>query len=200
MQEIIFVNPSRRGAKKKRHGSHRRKNPHRAHRARKHHAARRKHNPRRRTFRHRNPSLSLGGLKGMFMPAVWGGAGAIATDILYRLLPLPGALAMLKGPLSPVTKVAVALGTAQLAKMVVGAKSAHEMLSGSLAVIAYGLLNDLVLSRLPVIGAPVSGYEMQGLGYTSPGNMITGPGMRSGMSEYVSGMDEYVSGYELSGA
>lgn len=137
----------------------------------------------------------------MLMPAVWGGAGAVATDIAFRLLPVPGALSILKGTLAPVTRVGVALGVAKLGSMFLGAEKGRDMLTGSLAVIAYDLLNTYALRFLPVVGAPaaapagtsgyeLSGYELSGsLGYNSPGQVVGG----SGMGEYVSGMAEYVS-------
>jgi hypothetical protein len=83
--------------------------------------------------------------------------------------------------------------------MVGGRNVSKDMLSGSLAVIAYGLINDLVLSRLPVLGAPVAGYEMMGLGYGNAAAVVQGsghPALTDTTGEYVSGVDEYVSGYE----
>jgi len=199
MQEILLVNPRHRGGKK-RHAKRRarRRNPSRG---RSHSVKRARSRFMRR--RRSNPRFSFGGLKGMLMPAVWGGTGAVATDLAYRLLPVPGALSMLKGPLAPVTKVAVALGVSAVARMALGANIAKDMLSGSLAVIAYGLINELILSRIPVISAPVAGYELHGnLGYISPGAVVGGSGralVTENVGEYVSGMGEYVSGYELHG-
>jgi hypothetical protein len=203
MQEILLVNPRKRGSKKRRsRRSARRHNPRRG----RSHSVARSRKRFMRSRRRRNPSgrmLSVAGLKSSLMPAVWGGTGAVLTDIAYRMIPVPGALAILKGPLSPVSKIAVAFGVAQIGKMVVGANAARDMLSGSLAVIAYGLINQFVLSRIPVVSAPVAGYELSGnLGYNSPGEMVTGTGralVTESVDEYVSGMGEYVSGYELSG-
>ena len=131
------------------------------------------------------------------MPAVKGAAGAVVTDLAYRFLPTPGPLAMLKGPLAPVTRVAAAFGTSWLAGMVVGKKNANEMLGGALTVIAYGLLNEHVLSRLPVIG--VGEYISGDLGYQDaaqtfmPGmDVLPDPGMVD-MSDESVGMGEYIS-------
>lgn len=189
--EMLIVNPRKRGAKRRRvrRASARRRNPSRS-------VARRV--MRRSRGRRRNP-ISLGGIKGMLMPAVWGGGGAVLTDLAYRLLPVPGALSILKGTLSPITKVGVALATASIAKHVVGASRAHEMLSGSLSVIAYGLLNSLVLSRLPVVGAPAPGTAGYELAYGNAGAIVQGSGyggaLPDAMNEYIGGIGEYIGDY-----
>jgi hypothetical protein len=196
--EFALVNPHKRGGKKRRA---RRSAAARKSSRRSVSVARHVSRSRRRSYRGRarNP-ISLGGLKNRLMPAVVGGAGAVATDLAYRFLPVPGALSILKGTLAPVTKVGVAFAVAKLASMIVGGKRADEMLTGSLAVIAYGLVSDGLLRFLPVIGAPaaapaaVSGaYDFAGLGYTGPAATLA-PG--GGVGEYVSGMGEYIGGGE----
>jgi hypothetical protein len=191
MQEIALINPHKRGSKKRRARRGRKRNPSRSRK----HVSRARHRFMR---RRRNPAarFTVGGIQRALMPALWGGVGAVGTDIAYRMLPVPGALSILKGPLAPVTKIGVAFGVAWVANMVGGRNVSKDMLSGSLAVIAYGLINDLVLSRLPVMGAPVAGYEMMGLGYNSPGAIVQGSGqamLPDSAGEYV---NEYVSGYE----
>lgn len=210
--EMLIVNPRKRGSKRKHVAKRkgRKHNPARRHRKsskrsyrRKNpsHVVRRTHRAKRRSSSRRRNPISVSGVKHMLMPAVWGGGGAVLTDIAYRLLPVPGALSILKGTLSPVTKVGVALLTAGIAKHVVGASRAHEMLSGSLAVIAYGLINSLVLSRLPVISAPAPGTAGYELSYGNAGAVVQGSGFNSAlpdtMSEYVhgGGMSEYVGDY-----
>lgn len=150
---------------------------------------------RRVTRRRRNPTAR--GIVAQLMPAVKGAAGAAITDIAYRFIPTPGPLAMLKGPLAPVTRVAVAFGVSQVARFAVGKRVAGEMLSGALTVIAYGLINEYVLSRIPMIGV---GEYVSGLGYNDAamsfdpgGGILLDPGMTDYSDEEV-GVGEFISG------
>lgn len=199
--QVALVNPHKRGGKKRRarKGKSARRASRRSVSARHVYRVARRAAHRRRSSasRRRNP-ITLNGLKNRLMPAVWGGVGGVATDLAFRVLPVPAALGVLKGSLAPVTRVALAVGVAKVASMFLGGKRADEMLTGSLAIIGYDLLNTYALKFIPVVGAPgVSGdYDFAGVGYVSPGAAVQGTGRAlpsGGMAEYISGVGEYIS-------
>lgn len=208
MSEVLLINPRSRRRKSTRRKTASRKRRAPARRAAP--ARRRRRNParvirrdtirraaRRVTRRRRNPSAR--GIIAQMKPAVTGAVGAVVTDLAYRFLPTPGPLAMLKGNLAPVTRIGVAFGAAWLAKMVAGRKTANEMLNGALTVIAYGLANEHLLSRLPIVGV---GEYMSGIGYQDTAQAFV-PGMTalpdSGGDwmdyESATGVGEYISGF-----
>lgn len=154
----------------------------------------------RRAARRSNPArrrMTPQTVMNQLVPAVQGAGGAILTDIVYRFLPTPGPMAMLKGPLAPVTRIGVAMGASWLASFMVSRKAAFNMFNGALTVIAYGLINEHVLSRLPVIGVGEYISEYPGIGYQdaaqtfdpTPG-ALTDPGMYDTSDENVG---EYIS-------
>jgi len=211
MSEILLINPRKRGTTRKRNSKGRFVKSSARRAPAKRRVTRRRRNPtalaanpiRRRTRsvarkvsrRRRNP-IRARGIVAQLMPAVKGAAGAVVTDLAYRFLPTPGPLAMLKGPLAPVTRIGVAFGASKLASMVIGKKNAGEMLSGALTVIAYGLLNEHVLSRLPIVGVGeyVSGvgYNDAAMSFEPSGGVLPDPGMTDYEGEQV-GMGEYLS-------
>ena len=212
MSEILLINPRKRGTTRKRNSKGRfvktaaRRAPAKRRTRRRNPTALAANPIRRRTRarsvarkvtrRRRNPIRSRG-VVAQLMPAVKGAAGAVMTDLAYRFLPTPGPLAMLKGPLAPVTRIGVAFGVSKLASMVIGKKNAGEMLSGALTVISYGLLNEHVLSRLPIVGV---GEYVSGVGYNdaamsfdpNSGGVLPDPGMMDYEGEQV-GMGEFIS-------
>lgn len=193
MSEVLLINPRKRGGKKRRAKTSsrrrtRRSNPIRRARS----VSRRRRNPvayaRKRVMRRRrsNP-IRVGNVFSQLMPAVKGAAGAIATDVAFRMIPLPGALSALKGGmLAPVTKIAVALGVGYLASRFGGRTLGREMTSGALVVIAYDVINQQLLSRLPVVSDPGVDQYISGLGYQSAGQVLTDNS--GGMDQYISGM------------
>jgi len=103
--------------------------------------------------RRRNPSLlrSPGSLiRGQLMPALIGGGGAVANDLLYNLalsaLPAttPGVDLFRTGYGRHVGKAASALLLAWAARFVVGAKTADTMGAGALTVVGYNVVRELV--------------------------------------------------------
>ena len=206
MQEIMLVNPSRRRRRRKSNPRHKRRRSHHVSRRRrnpflslprKRHRRRTRHLSRRIMRRRRRNPIRMGGVMSAIVPAFKGALGAAGTDVAYRFLPTPGALAMLKGPLAPITKVAVAFGVGWLASMFGGRSLGRDMTSGALVVIAYDFLNANVLSRLPAIGTPVGEY-ISGLGYQATGRQLEtdyyGLPDYSALSEQGEGMGEYISG------
>lgn len=225
MSEILLINPVKRrrnrkgrfvkGPARKRRASprRRRRNPNGTYTPSGAHPAGALINPkrRRRSYRsvarrvsrkrRRNPRMRapMGGIVAQLMPAVMGATGAVATDLAFRFIPTPGPLAMLKGQLAPVTRIALAFGVSTVAGFMVSRKAAGEMLSGALTVIAYGLMNQYVLSRLPVVG--VGEYISDGgyMGYNDAGqsfdpNVDTLPD--PGMLDYANNEEnvgEYIS-------
>lgn len=204
MSEVLLINPrKRRKSPARRRKTVSRKSPVRRRRspARRRAAApvrRRTRAVARRVVRRRRRNPSPRGIINQMRPAVTGAVGAIATDLAYRFLPTPGPLAMLKGNLAPVTRIGVAFGAAWIAKMIAGRKTANEMLNGALTVIAYGLANEHLLSRLPVVGV---GEYMSGIGYQdSAASFVPGPtALPDSGGEWVdyesANVGEYVSGF-----
>ena len=121
------------------------------------------------------------------------------TDLAYRFIPTPGPLAMLKGPLAPVTRVGVAWLVSSLVSTFAGKRNGVDMLNGALTVIGYGFINDQVLTRLPVIG--VGEYISGDLGYQDAAVSFDPAGTAlpdAGADDFTSaGIGEYISGLSM---
>lgn len=205
MSEVLLINPRsrRRKTTRRKTASRKRRAPARRRRSNPSRAVapvrrRRTRSVARRVTRRRRRNPSPRGIIGQMRPAVTGAVGAIATDLAYRFLPTPGPLAMLKGNLAPITRIGVAFGAAWVAKMFAGRKTANEMLNGALTVIAYGLANEHLLSRLPIVGV---GEYISGIGYQDsaqtfmPGATAL-PDSGGDWTDYESAsMGEYISGF-----
>lgn len=180
MQELLLVNP---GKRRRRNSSkqRRRRNPgYRSHVMR-----RRRRNPGYRR-RRRNPAMRVprvGQVMQMLVPAFQGAGGAIATDLAFRMIPLPGALAQLKtGFLAPVTKIAFAIGVGALANAIGGRSLGRQMTSGALVMIAYDFWRTALARFMP----QATSEYISGLGYQNPGLVLEEPSM----GEYISGLGE----------
>lgn len=143
-------------------------------------------NPRRRRAR-RNPLPTLRGLQGMLTPALIGGAGAVALDVLYAQLPIPAAYKA--GAFAPVVKAAAVIAVGEIArKLRVGGRMVDIAVGTSLAIIAANFIRAQVATTFPSVamGAYLDyGYDNPQLSYASAAPFLPAP---SNMSAYV-GMD-----------
>lgn len=206
MAELMLVNPRRRRRRKT--TSHKRRSPRR--RVRRNPIAanprrRRRTTHRRRSVR-RNPRLSVGGMKSKLMPALIGGAGAVALDYGFNFIPLPANFKT--GLAGDAVKGLIAAASPMLTAKLVGRANAERAAIGALTVIAAKAIAKL----MP--GGSVSEY-ISGLGYMQAGTFIpsassadelaffepTAPiaqaAQPDNMGEFISGYDNmaYASGY-----
>lgn len=176
MAQLMLINPRKRGSKKRKTTMARKRRTTTKRRT----TSKRRTSPRRVTTRarrsmrrrtRRNPSTR--GIKGMMKtvaPSMAGGAGALSLDILMGYLPLPD---MVKtGPISYVTKAALALGLGMVAGNFVKKETAGQLATGALTVVAYNAMKDAAGRMLPNVklGAydenDLLAYEMSA--YQSP--------------------------------
>lgn len=206
-REVYLVNPAKRRRRKSKSASRRsrRRNPVRTLTSARRRGGRgfgrtvartaRRRSPaksyRRRVMRRRSNPIRMGNVLGDLMPAFQGAGGAILTETAFRFVPAPGALAILKGTLAPVTKIGIAYGIGVLVNTFGGRRMGVNFLNGALTVIAYDFLNQQVLSRLPMVGVggDMSAYMNDSLGYHSAGAVM--PALPdAGYSD--SGVDAYM--------
>lgn len=149
-----------------------------------------------RALRYRRPN-PIGFLSNTLMPSVIGGAGALALDVALGVLPIPDKLK--SGPLSPLVKVAGAVGLGMLASKMVNRRVGEQIAAGAITVQVYNFAKAMLikvgggkipgLSMYPdgYMGEYVSGDELPAeLGYTDSGMQV---------GEYVSS-DGSMAGYE----
>lgn len=153
-------------------------------------ARRRKASPRRRTSykRKRNPTRprararARGMIDAMVMPALIGGAGAVANDMLVNFLPIPANLKT--GWMRHVTKTVSAVGLAWAADMLPGRlvtkSTVNQLGAGALTVVGYNLVRDLMAQFMPNL--PLGEYLDPELGYWGAG---LDPGSDPGMGMYL---------------
>jgi len=90
-----------------------------------------------RKLRYRRPNPIMDDIKSTFIPSAIGGGGALLLDVAMGLLPLPAAAKV--GPMSPLVRVAGAVGIGVLAGMVVSKRTANQIAAGALTVTMYDL-------------------------------------------------------------
>lgn len=134
-------------------------------------------------------------IKGTLMPAAIGGAGALAVDVAWAILPIPAG--MKTGALAPLFKIAGALGVGALASMIAGKAIGEKVVGGYLTVTAYNFAKDLVGKALPQI--PLGEY---GMGYYAPGYQVAD---QTGIMAQIAnanpnGVGSYVSEYDSADA
>lgn len=121
----------------------------------------------------------MGGIKGALVPALIGGAGAVALDYIwgYTAPYLPAQLQ--SGYVGTVAKAGVALGAGWLASKVVSKQMAMAGVVGAVTVIAYQLLHQMIAGTASTGVAPaavpggVSAYmPRRGMGWMSPGSTL----------------------------
>jgi hypothetical protein len=136
----------------------------------------------------RNPRMpSAASIKGMVIPAVVGGVGAVGLDYLwgYTAPYLPASLQA--GYIGTVAKSAVAIGGGWLAGKVIGRQAAAAGVVGALTVIAYQTIHQLIAGTLtaPTVSAAaaapaatpgMSAYMPRRgqMGWVSPGSTLRG--------------------------
>lgn len=174
-------------------GKRRRKNPSR--RRRVHHVARRRRsrrnvmaNPVRRyrrrarvaarhhRRRRRNP-IGMGMLTGPLTTAVYGTIGALATDVLFGVLPIPAQFK--SGGMGTLAKAAVTIAGGMLASKLIGRSAAERGVAGALTVQLYSFAKPLIAAAVPAI---------PGLGYYGAGYSL------SGVGEYISNIPSSLNG------
>lgn len=111
----------------------------------------------------RNPRLlgNLGGLMRPVMPALVGGAGALAVDALLAKLPLPDALKaqIAAGPMRTLARAGAAFLLGWGAGFVVKRETAAQVMAGALTVVAYDELKGLLNRNWPQL---LSAYGYDG--------------------------------------
>lgn len=201
--EIMLVNPRKRRAKKrataKRNPTRRRRTmtaaqakyfgPRRRRRAAKRNPVRvrraRVASPRRARRRVRRNPISLkkfnpkSVLNHAVIPAAIGGAGALAVDVIWAMLPIPATFK--SGAVGIVAKIAGAVAIGALAGKFVGGKTGEAITVGAVTVTAYDILKNFVRTSVPSL--PLSEY-ISGIGYVQAGPYIDG----GNVGEYVDGV------------
>ena len=102
--------------------------------------------------RRRNPTMQrtvMGIWDRQVMPALIGGAGGVANDVLYGFLPIPEEFRL--GNFRHVGKAASAIGLGWLSTFVVGRKMGDQIAAGALTVVGYNLVRELVARFAPDI-------------------------------------------------
>jgi hypothetical protein len=140
----------------------------------------------------RNP-IGTGGITGQMTDVAFGAAGALATNAITALLPLPST--MMVGWQKEAVKSAVTIGLGMVGKKVLG-RRAGKMVEGALVVSAYNLMGGMLPPSLGGTALPALGgaqtNTLKGLSYMSPG--YNAGGNLSDFNETVSPLGQYVSG------
>lgn len=137
------------------------------------------------------------------MPALVGGAGAVANDVAYSFLlgKLPmgtGAMGdivmqLQSGPLRHAGKLVSALALAYVASFVVNRRTSDQLGAGAVTVIGYNVVRDIMAKVAPdlTLGAYL---DASNLGWAGPGQIASGQldprgratGMSAGLARYLS--------------
>lgn len=158
---------------------------------------------RRRSYRRRRNPLgfalpSFGGMKSGFMAqamdAVMGAGGAVANDALFTYVPTP---AILKTGIPAIALKAVgAIAVGYLGGMMLGKNRGAQLAQGALTVLAYSVIKPMVGTVVPLAGS-----EIEGLGFYSPGMILSDslsplPDLNAGtpLAAYISGIDNGAEG------
>ncbi len=98
------------------------------------------------------------------IPALWGGTGAVANDVLYNFIPFPPMLSV--GPMRHVGKAASAIGLAWLSSFFLTNRQAEQLGAGALTVVGYNVVREMVQRFMPQIQM---GEYLNGMGYYGAG-------------------------------
>ena len=120
------------------------------------------------------------------IPAMWGGTGAVANDVLYNFIPFPPMLSV--GPMRHVGKAASAIALAWVSSFFLTRKQAEQLGAGALTVVGYNVVRELVQQFMPQIqmgeylplGYYGAGMDPNAMGeYLQPGvGNVPGTGVR----------------------
>lgn len=150
-----------------------------------------------RQLRYRRPN-PIAFLTNTLMPAAVGGAGALALDVALGVLPLPANLKT--GPMSPLIKVAGAVGMGMLVSKMVNRRVGEQFAAGAITVQLYNFAKVMLIrvggGKIPGLsmypdgpmGEYVSGEEIPSLGYTDSGMQVGSDYVDNSMSGYESGV------------
>lgn len=115
-------------------------------------------------------------IKDIMLPAAIGGAGALALDVIWGLLPIPTQFKT--GPFAPVVKAIGVLGIGALASGPLPDRLVKPAVFASLTIMAYSFAKATLQQAMPNVplgayidggmGAYISGADM---GYISPGQV-----------------------------
>lgn len=118
-------------------------------------------------------------INSQIMPALMGGAGGVANDVLYNFIPFPPMLSV--GPMRHVGKAASALGMAWAASFFLNKRQADQLGVGALTVVGYNVVRELVQRFAPQIN--MGEYLQPNMGYY-------GAGLDPSMGEYLQPMGQ----------
>ena len=142
------------------------------------------------------------------MPALVGGSGAVANDVLYNFLPLPAMFAT--GPARHLGKAGTAVLLSFLGSFFLSRRNAEQLGAGALTVVGYNVVREVVQRFAPQINMgeylPL-GYYGAGLDPAANGgmgeylNVVPGSGVDVGPqltqgTPYMAGMDDYAGAYD----
>lgn len=155
----------------------------------------RRSNPVRRSVRRRRNPIGIGGITGMFKPALIGAVGSIAVDTAFGYLPLPASLSVGKGAL--LSRAALAVGLGVLGRKFIG-PIAGQAAEGALTVVLRDTIKVLAADAGVNLGyySPgyvprVAGNGVNGLARGGAGLLLSrNPGGMNGMRGYDSAARE----------
>lgn len=198
MEQLLLINPRRRKRRKNPSRARRRarraaggfrirrrrvRNP-RSHKRRRHRNPRMRHHRR----RHRNP-ISMGGIKGVLIPAAIGAAGGLALDVAWNYLS-PYVPASITGSpyMVAAAKIAAAFGIGLVARKFLGTAKGNAVMAGAVTIQVYSLAAFALAGKVPGLsgfGAYLPGSGMHGLGANSPATYLNGMGRVGRMGAYL---------------
>jgi len=141
------------------------------------------------------------------MPAMVGGAGAVANDMIVNMLPLPPQFKT--GWMRHVSKAAGAVAIGMLGGFFLQKRTADQLGAGAMTVVGYNIVRDLAAQFAPAL--PLGEYLPMGeylspdeLGYygagldpslgTIPGSGMETAGQFTRGSPYMTAMDQWPTG------
>lgn len=138
--------------------------------------------PKRRRRAKKNP---IGGeITKQMLDSIIGAGGALATDVVVRMLPLPDTART--GYMADLTKAAVAIGIGYgTEKLLKQRQTGRKLTEGSLTVIAYNIALRTVGPNLGLPASSVGAWDDFGYQYPGVESSMIQPGNESGMGAYM---------------
>lgn len=145
--------------------------------------------------RHRNPSVSMSGIKEALIPAAFGAAGGLALDVAWNYLSPYVPASITSSPyMVAAAKIAAAFGIGLLAKKFLGGSKGNAIMAGAVTIQLYSAASFALAGTLPGLsglagmGAYLRAPGMSGLGAASPAVYLHGPrgmGRMRGVGAYL---------------